>query len=85
MIQEWERRGFKNTMVKYKFNKQFEFPKWLGNSNFHKSHRSNLLRKNRQYYSQYFEADLDSSMEYEWNEEYWKGDKNRKDENYGKY
>ena len=28
-------------------------PKWLGNKKFHASHRSNLLRKDREWYSQF--------------------------------
>jgi hypothetical protein len=29
------------------------YPEWLGNEKFHASHRSNLLRKNKEFYSQY--------------------------------
>ena len=64
-IQEWVDRGYKNTM-------QFEdinnlgiiMPPWLGLEEFHKSHRSNLLRKDYEYYSQYFNEDI--NQEYYW-------------------
>ena len=52
MIIEWIKRGYKNTMV---INKVEDFiaPPWLGKESFHASHRSNLLRKNFEYYSKY--------------------------------
>lgn len=64
-IREWIDRGYKNTM-------QYEdvdstsvvLPPWFGNDTFHKSHRSNLLRKDHEYYSQYF--DDPSDLEYYW-------------------
>jgi len=51
-IEEWIRRGFNNTM---EFTKEhsFSYPWWLGDVNFHASHRSNLLRKNPEHYSQF--------------------------------
>ena len=51
-IEEWVRRGFKNTM---EFNKThyYEMPHWFGIEKFHASHRSNLLRKDPDHYSQY--------------------------------
>lgn len=52
-IFEWIRRGYNNTMLLYPSDEQFAYPKWFGNDAFHKSHRSNLLRKNREFYSQY--------------------------------
>ena len=65
-ITEWIKRGYKNTM-------QFEtiedmqritLPHWFGNKDFHRSHRSNLLRKDFEYYSQHF--DEPSDLEYYW-------------------
>lgn len=32
---------------------QIEYPEWLGNEDFHASHRSNLLRKDKDFYSLY--------------------------------
>jgi hypothetical protein len=64
-IQEWVNRGYKNNM-------QFEeilipspqMPSWFGDEEFHRSHRSNLLRKDYEYYSQFFDEPTD--LEYSW-------------------
>jgi hypothetical protein len=64
-IQEWVNRGYKNNM-------QFEeilipspqMPSWFGDEEFHRSHRSNLLRKDYEYYSQFF--DEPTNLEYSW-------------------
>jgi hypothetical protein len=64
-IQEWVDRGYKNNM-------QYEeiipgsvvMPAWFGLEQLHRSHRSNLLRKDYQYYSQYFDEPID--LEYYW-------------------
>ncbi len=58
---EWIKRGFKDT-VRWKLldisrnfkESAFRFPfSWWGNDKYHSSHRSNLLRKNFKFYSQY--------------------------------
>jgi len=64
-IQEWVNRGYKNNM-------QFEeilipspkMPSWFGDEEFHRSHRSNLLRKDYEYYSQFFNEP--TNLEYIW-------------------
>lgn len=64
-IKEWIDRGYKNTM-------QFEeiipdsviMPPWFGLEALHRSHRSNLLRKDYEYYSQYFNEP--TNLEYYW-------------------
>ena len=64
-IREWVRRGYNNNM-------QYEeiepgtvvMPAWFGNEDFHRSHRSNLLRKDFGYYSQFFDEPND--LEYYW-------------------
>lgn len=62
MCREWRSRGFKDTLLA-----QFvavyhqlrpavdinQYPGWFGDPDFHASHRSNLLRKDRDYYSQF--------------------------------
>ena len=64
-IQEWISRGYKNTMKLEEINmKNIYLPYWFGNNNFHRSHRSNLLRKDYEYYSQFF--DEPSNLEYHW-------------------
>ncbi len=52
-IEEWIRRGYKNTMAFYKAPSKITFPDWLGLPELHSSHRSNLLRKAPAFYSQY--------------------------------
>ena len=53
-ITEWVNRGYKNNMKLLTVDfENLIIPKWLGNEKFHASHRSNLLRKNFEHYSQY--------------------------------
>lgn len=52
-IEEWIERGYKNNMKKISTSGNFTYPSWLGNESFHASHRSNLLRKNPEFYGQY--------------------------------
>jgi hypothetical protein len=59
-ITEWISRGYKNNMKLESIDhKILIMPPWLGNEEFHKSHRSNLLRKDFEYYSQYFNDPID--------------------------
>lgn len=52
IIDEWIARGYKNNMQQIDVP-TCVMPRWLGNPVFHASHRSNLLRKNPKYYSQF--------------------------------
>ena len=52
-IREWISRGFKNTMQFEEINESVTYPDWWGNERFHDSHKSNLLRKDPLFYSQY--------------------------------
>lgn len=64
-IQEWVNRGYKNTMqLEEIVPGSVVMPPWFGLEEFHRSHRSNLLRKDYEYYSQYF--DEPSDLEYYW-------------------
>lgn len=67
MIREWVGRGYRNTMpLFYPKGDHFpDCPPWLGNEAFHASHRSNLLRKNKEYYSQFNWSEPDN-LEYIW-------------------
>jgi len=65
ICKEWQRRKYKDTVLekslkladkfrkKIKNNYVLEQPNWFFNEKFHASHRSNLLRKNKEYYSQF--------------------------------
>lgn len=53
-IEEWMRRGFNNTMKLTQAPiSAIKVPKWFRVEKFHASHRSNLLRKDYKFYSQY--------------------------------
>ena len=52
-IETWEGRGYKNNMPTYEYNEPFIYPGWFGNERFHDSHKSNLLRKNPEFYGKY--------------------------------
>jgi hypothetical protein len=43
-----------------------EMPPWLGRQDFHNSHRSNLLRKNKEFYARYFNNDISDDLPYIW-------------------
>jgi hypothetical protein len=64
-IQEWVNRGYKNNMQFEEILIPFpQMPSWFGDEEFHRSHRSNLLRKDYEYYSQFF--DEPTNLEYSW-------------------
>ena len=57
MCREWIGRGYQDTLMDRIFLSPDSFPdtrpSWLGDPSFHASHRSNLLRKNAQWYGQF--------------------------------
>lgn len=63
-IDECLKRGFKNTLNYETISGNIVYPKWLGNEEFHRSHRSNLLRKDKNYYSKYFNEP--DNLKYVW-------------------
>jgi len=52
-IDEWVKRGFRNTMDREDIDDPVTYPDWWGNQKFHDSHKSNLLKKDFDFYSQY--------------------------------
>lgn len=62
MIDEMEKRGFKNNMIvnkeenkkKYEIEENVSYPWWLGWEVFHYSHQASLLRKSPSSYVKYF-------------------------------
>ena len=52
IINEWIKRGYNNNMKLYEID-SIVMPHWLGNKEFHTSHKANLLRKDYEYYSQF--------------------------------
>jgi|TARA_B100001750_G_C14914943_1_gene306444 hypothetical protein len=67
IIDEWINRGYKNNMKFYNIKLPFEMPHWLGNKEFHSSHRANLLRKDYEYYSQFGWTE-DPKLPYVWHD-----------------
>ncbi len=65
MIKTWIERGFNNTMGIARFDTKIVMPKWLGDDDLHASHRSNLLRKDKDFYSKYNWSEPDD-MPYYW-------------------
>jgi hypothetical protein len=63
MCHEWLRRGYKDTLLPYFLTiidaydedgrSPNDVPAWLGDEDFHASHRSNLLRKDPTYYGRF--------------------------------
>jgi hypothetical protein len=64
-ITEWVSRGFKNTMKFEKIVGEIVYPNWLGKRKFHSSHKSNLLRKDKEHYSQFGWKEADD-LDYVW-------------------
>ena len=64
-ITEWIKRGYKNNMsLEVIDESNVVMPFWLGDERVHRSHRSNLLRKDFDHYSQYFMEPTD--LDYYW-------------------
>jgi len=58
MCQEWIDRGYNDSLLPFfcgfdEVREARDVPAWLGDDAFHASHRSNLLRKDMEFYSQY--------------------------------
>jgi len=49
-IDEWVKRGYRNNIRKIAIRSKIAYPEWLNRKNFHAAHRSNLLRKDPEYY-----------------------------------
>lgn len=56
-IDEWVKRGYKNTMAKYPVDHQNEDPWFIGNENFHRAMRARLIEKNEEFYLPKFTGD----------------------------
>lgn len=69
---EWVLRGYRHNIGFYEINNidDIEFPGWFGYPKFHISHQSNLLRKNKTWYSQFF--NIRDDIPYFWPQPYTK-------------
>ena len=72
----FKERGYKNNLLKHTFAKDFQYkfdidytpknaPWFIGNKDFHKSHQSNLLRKDFNWYNK-FGWDVPTDLPYIW-------------------
>ena len=65
-LDEWERRGFKNSIPREKVDRRrLRKPWWLGREELHASHRANLLRKDPVHYGRFGWSE-DPAMPYWW-------------------
>jgi len=71
MCIEWRDRGYKDSLLDYfieefkNIPQPFTLPKWWGNIEFHRSHQSNLLRKDPDYYGDVF-ISVPNDLPYVW-------------------
>lgn len=64
-VKLWISKGYRNTMKLEIIDGKIILPKWFGDNKFHASHRSNLLRKDKEHYSQFSWEESDD-LEYFW-------------------
>lgn len=68
---EWKRRGYNDTMLPRfldhlaTLDGPVIMPPWLGDDAFHKSHQSNLIRKDPEFYGPLFPGTVDN-LDYIW-------------------
>lgn len=66
MVTEWIRRGYQNTMQLEEVpSSAVHLPPWFGNTFFHLSHQSNLVRKFPEHYRKFF-PDVPDNLPYIW-------------------
>jgi hypothetical protein len=65
ILDEWVSRGYQNAMEYIHVPPSVNEPLWLGDQAFHDSHKSNLLRKDTEFYQQYG-WDVVSTLPYVW-------------------
>ena len=56
-IDEWIKRGYKNTMEKYPVDHQNVDPWYIGNEDFHRAMRARLIEKDKEFYGPKFPGD----------------------------
>ena len=67
MLKEWIKRRWEFNISEEGIEKpsETELPTWLGDENFHAAHRSNLLRKDKEYYGSFGWQEPDN-LDYVW-------------------
>jgi hypothetical protein len=68
ICREWRSRGYKDTLLDYFLSLPCEWvkaPKWYGDAEFHRSHQSNLIRKDPTFYKPKF-PNVPDNLPYIW-------------------
>ena len=65
MIVEWIKRGYRNNMFQIALPESYPLPEWLGNSAIHMAYKSNLIRKDPEYYRKFW-PDIPDNLPYIW-------------------
>ena len=68
IVEEWVSRGYKNNMKLYSMGTMpilVGRPEWFGRKDFHDAHKSNLLRKDKEFYGKY-NWDVPDDLPYLW-------------------
>lgn len=69
MCTEWRLRGYNDTLLDQFLTisptDDVPMPPWMGNAEFHRSHQSNLLRKDPDHYAKYWPG-VPNNLEYIW-------------------
>ena len=64
----WAERGYVDNLLPFfgeRMTNDFVVPPWLGNEDFHRSHQSNLVRKDPAHYGPLFPG-VPDDLEYVW-------------------
>lgn len=64
-IKLWISKGYKNTMKLETIEGKIRFPPWFGKKEFHNAHKSNLLRKDKDFYFE-FSKEVPNDLCYVW-------------------
>lgn len=66
---EWVSRGYRDSCAEkikaFGYEKPTKYPPWIGDEEFHTSHKSNLLRKDNEFYGKYG-WDIPADLPYVW-------------------
>ena len=68
MCAMWAERGYVDNLLPFfavRLREDMIMPPWIGNANFHRSHQSNLVRKDPAHYGPLF-PDVPDDLEYLW-------------------
>jgi hypothetical protein len=66
VIREWIGRGYNNNMSLYDVPSDIILPPWLGNEDFHSTHRARLLFKDQEHYGQFGWTETPCDQGYLW-------------------